>query len=143
MYVATILKEKGTAIFTLGPSASLMEAAAMLTEKRIGSVVVLDEAGQLSGILSERDIVSAVSGKGPEVLHHPVADFMSTKVFTCHSDETVDHLMELMTAERIRHVPVVENNNLIGLVSIGDVVKHRIAETEMEAEAMRQYIAAN
>lgn len=143
MHVSTILKEKGTSVFSIKPQASLAEAADLMTSKRIGSVVVTDQTGRLCGILSERDIVRALSTVGLEAMSMPLSDQMTASVHTCTRDETVDRLMELMTERRIRHVPVIEDDRLIGLVSIGDVVKHRLAETEMEARAMREYISAN
>ena len=142
MHVESILRTKGTAVYTIGDGQQLAEAADMLTKKKIGAVVVLDHAGHVCGVLSERDIVHAIAQKGPAMLTRPVTDFMSTEVVTCSKHDTVDHCMGLMTDRRIRHLPVVEDGHLKGIVSIGDVVKWRIAETEMEANALREYIAS-
>ena len=141
MKVASILAIKGDEVVTVGPSATLKEAADILTAEKIGAVVVADGHEAL-GILSERDIVRAVSRGGGGALNAPVSRFMTEKVITCSSDDTTDQLMDIMTGGRFRHVPVVEDGKLRGIISIGDVVKHRIAETEFEAEALRLYIAS-
>ncbi|MEM8786214.1 MAG: CBS domain-containing protein [Pseudomonadota bacterium] len=143
MLVSTVLKDKGSAVYTARSGQSLEDVAKLLAEKRIGAVVVTNQFGEIDGILSERDIVRAMAVAGGAVINQPASDFMTKSVFTCSPDETVDDLMELMTSRRIRHVPVVDGRRLIGLISIGDVVKHKIAKAEMEFEAMRQYIAAN
>ena len=140
MNVAGILKLKGHDVLTLGPSSTLKEAADALTHHKIGAVVVADDDEAL-GILSERDIVRAVSLGGSTAMTAPISRYMTEKVVTCGYEDTVDQLMEAMTSGRFRHVPVVEGGRLKGIISIGDVVKHRIAETEQEAEAMRVYIA--
>jgi CBS domain-containing protein len=142
MNVAGILKAKGNAVYTIEAGSMLADTAKVLSERRIGAVVVIDPKGKIRGILSEREIVSAIAANGPGALMRPVADFMATNIFTCTAADTVEHLMELMTHQRIRHVPVVEQGRLAGIVSIGDVVKRRIAQTVFEAESMRAYIAA-
>lgn len=141
MIVETILKTKGTVVYTVERGSLLSETAQLLAEKRIGAAVVVDECGALCGVLSERDIVQAVAHRGSPALTCPVSDFMSIDVVTCQLHDTVDQLMEIVTDRRIRHLPVVEDGRLCGIVSIGDVVKWRIAETVMEAEALREYIA--
>jgi CBS domain-containing protein len=120
----------------------LSDAAKLLSERRIGAVVIVDGVGKVRGILSERDIVSAIATHGPEALLRPAGDYMTTNIFTCTRSDTVEKLMELMTSRRIRHVPVIDQGRLAGIVSIGDVVKLRIAETEFEAQSMRAYIVA-
>lgn len=140
MYVETILKDKGHNVVSIPADATLKQAADLLGEKRIGAVVVADKNG-LAGILSERDIVRAVSKFGKDALGKPVSETMTRNVITCAPSDTVDHLMGVMTGGRFRHVPVLDKGEMIGLVSIGDVVKYKIAETEMEAEQLKIYIA--
>jgi CBS domain-containing protein len=140
MNVATILKAKGTDVVTASPIISLGEAARLLTSRRIGAVVVM-HGQQVLGILSEREIVKAVAVSGAEALDRPVRDVMTSRVVTCDLNDSVDELMDAMTEGRFRHLPVVHDGELVGIVSIGDVVKHRIAETVMETEALRLYIA--
>ncbi|MBI1262838.1 MAG: CBS domain-containing protein [Rhizobiales bacterium] len=141
MNVATILKSKGSDVAKLGPDVSLQDAARLLTEKRIGAVVIM-EGDRLVGILSERDIVKAVSQQGAVALTTPLREVMTSRVVTCGLNDSVDEIMDSMTAGRFRHLPVVENERLIGIISIGDVVKHRMAETVMETEALKLYIAS-
>lgn len=141
MNVATILKSKGSEVSTLGPNVTLQDAARLLTEQRIGAVVIVN--GQtLAGILSERDIVKAIAAHGAVALAKPVREVMTTRVVTCDLNDSVDEIMDSMTAGRFRHLPVVEGGALIGIISIGDVVKHRMAETVMETEALKLYIAS-
>lgn len=141
MNVAQLLGNKGHDVLSVQPHRTLSEAIRTLGEKRIGAVVVMGADGSLLGILSERDIIRALAEIGPTALDHPVSRVMTTKVVTCRIETTVDELMELMTTGRFRHVPVVENGRVAGIVSIGDVVKHRVAEIEAESRAMRDYIA--
>jgi CBS domain-containing protein len=140
MNVATILKAKGTDVETVGPDKSLGEVARILSAKRIGAVLVM-EGEHLLGILSERDIVKAIGVSGAEALDRRVREIMTARIVTCSLNDGVDELMDMMTEGRFRHLPVVENDRLVGIISIGDVVKHRIAETVMETEALRLYIA--
>lgn len=142
MNVAVILKEKGHDVATTSAKATLQEAASQLAARRIGALVVLED-GRISGILSERDLVGAIGREGPAALSRTVGDVMSKKVATCDLNDSIGELMDRMTEGRFRHLPVVEGGKMIGIVSIGDVVKHRIAETVMEAEAMKLYIAQN
>ena len=141
MNVAAILKLKGRAVSTVQPSLTLMDAAKKLAAKRIGALVVVGAGGEVVGIVSERDIIRSIGQHGAGVLETPVADTMTRKVITCHEGATLDHLMEVMTLHKFRHMPVVDDGALVGLVSIGDVVKHHVAEVQMEATAMRDYIA--
>ncbi|MCB4768252.1 CBS domain-containing protein [Ancylobacter sp. Lp-2] len=140
MTVRSILDEKGYDVETIGPSASLREAAEVMSQKRIGALVVTDRERRVIGILSERDVVRVIGLEGPERLDDELSTVMTVKVVTCDTNETVPQLMEQMTAGRFRHMPVVQGGKLIGLVSIGDVVKHRLAEFERESSAMREYI---
>lgn len=141
MNVAQILGGKGRDVISVQPHRTLAEAIKTLGEKRIGAVVVTGADGNLLGILSERDIIRVLSEAGPAALDHPVSRVMTGKVVTCRSETSADELMEIMTAGRFRHVPVVENGRIVGIISIGDVVKHRVAEIEAESRAMRDYIA--
>jgi CBS domain-containing protein len=141
MNVETILKTKGQDVVTIGTGATLAQAAKLLEQKSIGAVVVLDDAGAVAGILSERDIVRALAASGAPVLEKPVSAVMTRRLYTCTLRDTIDALMALMTRQRIRHLPVLENGQLCGIVSIGDVVKHRLEEIEFEAEALREYVA--
>jgi CBS domain-containing protein len=143
MIVESLLKTKGTSVYTIERRKQLSETVRLLADKRIGAAVVVDQVGALCGVLSERDVVQAIARQGSPALSRPVSDFMSVEVVTCRLHDTVDALMELMTKRRIRHLPVVEDGAIRGIVSIGDVVKWRIAETVMEAEALREYIATS
>jgi CBS domain-containing protein len=141
MHVASILKVKGQAVETVRVDATLMTAAKRLSSKRIGAVVVTDKSDQIAGIVSERDIVHTLAKEGVACLDWPVSEIMTRDVLTCTAGDTIDELMSRMTARRCRHLPVVADGGLAGIISIGDVVKHHIAEVEMEAMAMRDYIA--
>ncbi len=140
MNVASILKAKGSDVVTIAPVMTLGEAAKLLTSRRIGAVIVM-HGQQVLGILSERDIVKSIAVSGAEALDRPVRDVMTARVITCSLNDSVDELMDSMTEGRFRHLPVIDRGQLVGIISIGDVVKHRIAETVMETEAMRLYIA--
>jgi CBS domain-containing protein len=141
MNVEMILKTKGRNVVTMKPDATLAAAASELQRRGIGAVVVLDENGGVAGILSERDIVHTLAKSGPDSLSHPVSDVMTRRLHTCKLTDTINDLMALMTAQRIRHLPVVEEGRLCGIVSIGDVVKYRLEEVEFEAGALREYVA--
>jgi CBS domain-containing protein len=140
MNVAAILKLKGRNVVTIASEMSLLDVAKLLQEKRIGCIVIEGDDGKVAGIVSERDIVRAIGKSGAKVLKEPVANYMTRAVVTAREADTIDRLMSEMTAHHFRHMPVVERGRLVGLVSIGDVVKMRIAEAEMEAAAMREYI---
>lgn len=142
MQVRHILRNKGREVVTLSADSTLSEAACLLARKRIGALVVRDRDGAMAGILSERDIVRAVADASVKALAHPVSAHMTRVIETCAESDSVEDLMETMTHRRLRHLPVIENGRLCGIVSIGDVVKIRIAETVSEAEALRGYIAA-
>jgi CBS domain-containing protein len=141
MTVEHILAVKGRNVVTIEPERTLGEAARLLDEKRIGAVVVSDADHAVLGIFSERDIVKAVARGGPAALDEPVSRHMTTKVITCTGRSAISELMELMTAQKFRHVPIIEDGRLNGIVSIGDIVKHRLAEIEAEHRALREYIA--
>lgn len=141
MLVAQILQGKGGEVHAVAQGATLQEAASELTARRVGCVVVLDADGDIIGILSERDIVREVARHGPKCLNDTVGSAMSRSVVTAHVEETVDDCLSRMTDRRIRHLPVVREGRMIGLVSIGDLVKAKIEAVEGEAAAMRAYIA--
>jgi len=140
MTVSTILAAKGRDVVTIEPSASLAAAAKLLAEKRIGAVLILGADGRIGGILSERDIIHALAERGTGALDEPVSGTMTRKVSTCTESETVSSIMERMTAGKFRHVPVVDQGRLVGMVSIGDVVKHRLHAMERDSAAMHDYI---
>jgi len=142
MQVRHILRNKGREIVTTDGEATLSEAARLLARRRIGAVVVVDGKGTVAGILSERDIVRAVADHSVAALGQSVSRHMTRAVATCSESDTVDELMETMTQGRFRHMPVVEDGRLCGIVSIGDVVKTCIEETTREAQSLREYIAA-
>jgi CBS domain-containing protein len=139
--VKNMLDAKGRDVVTLGPDKTLLEAAGILNDKKIGAVVVTGVEGYIAGIFTERDLVRAIAGKGPAVLDQPVKSAMTTTVTRCREDTTVDELMGMMSTGRFRHVPVEQDGKLTGIISIGDVVKSRIREVELEAEHMKAYIA--
>ena len=139
--VTHILREKGREVVQVPRDATLTKTAGLLTRHQIGAVLVLDETGAPAGILSERDIVKAIAREGAAALSCPVSSWMSSPVATCEESDTVEYLAEKMTRGRIRHLPVVKDRQVVGLVSIGDVVKSRIAETVVEAEVLKNYIA--
>ena len=141
MNVEHILSEKGHEVVTIAPHLTLAEAARALSQHRIGAVVVSDPGQPVLGILSERDIVRAVAANGAAALEEPVSRYMTAEVVTCTTRSAINDLMETMTTGKFRHVPIVENERLVGIVSIGDIVKFRVAEIERESEALREYIA--
>ena len=139
MTVRSILNAKGHQIMSVAPDAKLAAAVKLLGEKKIGAVLVMDQS-RLEGILSERDIVRVLGERGASVLEEPVSQVMTRKVVSCKETDTVAELMEMMTTGKFRHLPVVENGRVVGLISIGDIVKWRVREYESEQEALRDYI---
>jgi CBS domain-containing protein len=142
MQVDNILQSKGTAVHTVAANATVAEAVRVLNTQKIGAVVVVDQEGAVAGILSERDIVRRLGGDPAVLLASPINGVMTKTVITCKRATSVSELMEQMTRYRIRHIPIVEDGDLVGIVSIGDVVKRKIEETEQEAIALREYIAS-
>ena len=142
MTVAAILSQKGRQVVTMGPKQALREVCETLATHKIGAVVLIDAHGRIAGILSERDIVRALAAHGGKALDEAAEDYMSSKVVTCNESETTDQVLGRMTAGRFRHMPVVREDRLIGLISIGDVVARRIELAEREAAEMRAYIAS-
>lgn len=141
MQVSVLLQQKGAGVVTVPPGLVTAEAVAVLAEHRIGAVVVSDDGRRIDGVLSERDVVRALAREGAGVLDAPVSRWMTAEVVTCVPDTTVEQLMTTMTDRRIRHVPVVVDGELAGVVSIGDVVKDRISGLEAETRVLHDYIA--
>src|SRR5215470_6550185 len=139
MTVRAILDSKGHHVLNVEPDAKLAEAIKLLSERRIGAVLVMSQ-GRIEGILSERDIVRVLGERGASLLDEPVSAVMTQKVVNCRPNDTVSAIMEMMTLGKFRHLPVVDGERVVGLISIGDVVKWRVQEYENEQEALRTYI---
>ncbi len=140
MAVKRILSEKGSNVVTISPTASLADATKLLAERRIGAVVVTGADSRVIGIVSERDIVRTLASRGAAALGVSLTDVMTRNVVTCKSSATVSGIMELMTAGKFRHIPVVDDEKLVGIISIGDVVKLRLHKMEHEQNALKDYI---
>jgi CBS domain-containing protein len=140
MTVKAILSDKGRGVVTIEPTATLDDALTILSKHNIGALVVLGPEQRVIGVLSERDIVRALAREGAAVLKKPLAQVMTRNVSTCCEADNVGAIMEQMTNGKFRHVPVLDRDCLVGIISIGDVVKHRLQEMEREQEAMRDYI---
>lgn len=141
MNVAAILKAKGRAVSTARPDTSLLDITSRLAAKKIGAIVIVGEEGRVAGIISERDVIRAIAERGPQTLSQPVSDVMTRAVVSCSETSTLEELMATMTQGRFRHLPVTDDGALVGIISIGDVIKHHVAEVEMEVSAMRGYLA--
>jgi CBS domain-containing protein len=141
MLIAQILAGKGRDVVTTRPDATIAEVAKLLKAKRIGAVVVTDADGGVCGIISERDLARGLADHGANLLRMRVGDLMTREVSTCSPDDGIDRLMQQMTEGRFRHLPVVEDGRMIGIISIGDVVKHRLQELEHEAHMLHDYIS--
>jgi CBS domain-containing protein len=139
MTVRAILDTKGHQVTSVEPESKLSAAIKLLGERRIGAVLVMNQ-GRIEGIVSERDIVRVLGEKGAAALDAPVSEVMTRKVVSCRQNDTVAAIMEMMTNGKFRHLPVVEGDRVVGLISIGDIVKWRVQEYENEQEALRQYI---
>jgi CBS domain-containing protein len=142
MFVSDILAEKGGLVFTVTPGTTVDQIARQLSTRRIGSVLVVDRLERVVGIVSERDIVRAAATHGWPSLELEASEIMTRSVITCDPDDSIDQIMQMMTSNRIRHLPVVQRGELLGIVSIGDIVKARLEETRNETEALRAYIVA-
>lgn len=140
MTVKMILSQKGSDVATVAPTANVAEAIQMLCERKIGALVITGAGGRITGIVSERDIVRALAKHGTTALELPLTEVMTRKVVTCEPADKMSEIMELMTTGKFRHLPVLEDDELVGIVSIGDVVKHRLAQLEHEQDALRDYI---
>jgi CBS domain-containing protein len=139
--VETILAKKGHDVLTVAPEETVGATARLLYEKRIGSVLALRPDGSIAGVVSERDIIRGIAKLGVQVLEHPVTDIMTSKVVVCSPKDDMVNVMACMTDRRVRHLPVLDGDTLIGIISIGDVVKARMADLESESESLREYIA--
>ncbi len=142
MAVADILHRKGRQVSTIRSIDSVEVAVRKLHEERIGALVVVDRWGKLVGMFSERDVIHALAQHGAEALQFEVHELMTPDVTTCEPQDRIDEVMKVMTAHRVRHLPVMENGQLVGLVSIGDLVKHRLDEKEQEAAVLRDITRA-
>lgn len=141
MYVETILRKKGQDVVSVRPDDTVGRVARVLNENNIGAALVCDTTGRIVGIISERDIVRGMARHQPGVTRKLARELMTSPVITCEPETSVDQLMEMMTNRRIRHLPVMKDGKLLGVVSIGDVVKQRITEFQRETDALRRYIA--
>jgi CBS domain-containing protein len=142
MFVSDILKLKDSDVVTTDPDETVGATARLMNGHRIGAVVVVDGDDTVIGIISERDVVRGIATKGDAILDTPVRALMTADVVACTASETIAGIMKTMTDHRFRHMPVIEDGVLRGMISIGDVVKHRLEETEMEAQALRDYVLA-
>ena len=140
MTVQTILSQKGRDVATIAPTAKVADAIKMLCERKIGALVITGAGDRITGIVSERDIVRTFGAHGAAALDMPLTDVMTRKVVTCEPNDKMSEIMELMTTGKFRHLPVLENERMVGIVSIGDVVKMRLAQLEHEQDALRDYI---
>ena len=142
MIVSQLLKSKGYQVYTVSEETNINEISRILSEKRIGVAVIINESKNVIGIISERDIIRGLSKYGEKVLDMPSKALMTQNVITSGLDSHIDELMREMTNSRIRHMPIVEDEKLVGLISIGDVVKNRVEELQAEGEMLREYIAS-
>ena len=143
MIVASILKTKSSnEVATTTAERTIADASNLLHQRRIGALVVVDEKGAIAGILSERDIVRGLAQKGEKVLSMMIRELMTSNVLVCSPEDSLEHLMSMMTSNRIRHLPVVDHGKLAGIITIGDVVKSRLDETTMQVDSLREYVMA-
>ena len=142
MFVSDILAQKGGLVFSVTPGTSVAQLSQQLSTRRIGSMLVLDGEGSVAGIVSERDLVRALASHGAKAMELEARQVMTREVVTCDPDDSIDQVMQTMTSGRFRHLPVVRRGELLGLVSIGDVVKARLEEAKHETEALKAYIVA-
>ena len=141
MHVAAVIKRKGSNVVSIAPDRTIAEAVSLLIENGIGAVLVLDGTGAIHGILSERDIINGLSKQGADALTQPVDALMTRDVLRCSPHDTIAEVMEVMTERRTRHLAVIENGKLVGLISIGDVVKQRLIDANLEVETLRGYVS--
>lgn len=142
MFIESILGEKGGTVFTVPATATVAELVSELARHNIGAVIVTGEDGKLVGIVSERDVVRHLDKNAEGILQRPVSELMTKTLKTCRKTDTIDTAMSIMTRGRFRHIPVVEDGEMIGIISIGDVVKRKIEEVEQETDALREYISS-
>lgn len=141
MFIQQILTSKGDDIITIGPSAKLADVAKLMSKERVGAVVVLDDDANIAGIVSERDITRGLAEHGADILTMTADKVMTADVVTCRPEDGIDKLMQKMTTGRFRHIPVMDKGKMVGIVSIGDIVKFRLEELEAEASMLQNYIA--
>ena len=141
MIIGQILKSKGRSVMTARPNDSIQEIALRLAHRKIGAIVIVGDSGKVGGIISERDIIRLIAEHGAGALDMSASDGMTREVVSCRGTNTLEEIMEMMTKGRFRHLPVIEDGALVGIISIGDVVKHHTAEVELEVTAMRGYLA--
>ena len=141
MLVSGVLAHKGSTVVTVAPGATVSDAVSLLRQHRIGALVVSEDGRRAQGILSERDVVAGIADEGPALLGRRVGDVMTPNPICCHLDDTIEQLMGVMTHRRVRHLPVERDGQLIGLVSIGDVVLQRVQELESEKQVLHDYIS--
>lgn len=142
MHVQAILADKGPDIVCMQPEATILDACRKLAEHRIGAVLVRDASGTIAGVFSERDVARAVAERGAGAMGIALSEVMTRNVLTCKPDDSIDDVMAVMTARRVRHLPVLDGGRLIGIISIGDVVKHRLDEAALEVDSLREYVLA-
>ncbi|MGP4014528.1 CBS domain-containing protein [Saccharopolyspora sp. 5N708] len=140
MRIADVLRNKGSKVATISAANTVSDLVAALAEHNIGAMVVTDASGAILGIVSERDVVRRLSDHGPDILLAPLTRIMTTDVVTCGPEDSVERLTVVMTERRIRHIPVVSAGRMVGIVSIGDMVKSRISQLEEEQEHLEAYI---
>ena len=140
MHVAAVIKRKGSDVVTITSDRTVTEAVTVLAERRIGAILVMDGNDAVGGIISERDIVGALSRSGADVLRQKVGDVMTRDVRSCSCHDTIAEVMNVMTQGRVRHLPVIDDGKVVGMISIGDVVKQRLDDTELEVESLRGYV---
>lgn len=141
MIIGQILKSKPRGVMTARPEDSVQDIASKLASRKIGAIIIVGDNGKVAGIISERDIIRLIAEHGAKALSMPASDGMTRNVVCCTRTNTLDEIMEMMTNGRFRHLPVIEDGALVGIISIGDVVKHHTAEVELEVSAMRGYLA--
>lgn len=141
MHVQAILGNKGGTVVSIQPQATIAEACRLLAEHRIGAVLVMED-DRVVGVFSERDTVRALAQHGGDALDVPLSEVMTRDVLTCSPEDSIDDIMGVMTARRVRHLPVVEEGRLIGIISIGDVVKYRLEQAALEVDSLREYVLA-
>ncbi len=142
MHVRNILDTKGARVVTIRPDATIMATSRLLAQHRIGAVLVTDDAEHVVGVVSERDIVTGLANHGAGVTDMTVGELMTREVLSCALADTIADIMTVMTKRRVRHLPVIDDGKLVGIVSIGDVVKHRLDETALEVDSLRDYVLA-
>ena len=142
MHIDAIIKQKGKDVYATSPGVSLLVAASELRDRDVGALLVLDDRKKIVGIISERDIIQTIGARGKQALDLPVSMAMTRDVFTCRSGHSLTDVMQIMADNRLRHLPVVDDDQLQGMISIGDVGGRRIAESEMEVQCMRDYVGA-